>query len=177
MVASNEAIRQAISGIDTFKVDGKFSSERYEAALRAQGMSPAGFEAQLRQDLTLQQLAGAIGQSGLVARTVADRLLALQTEKRDVAEYRLSLDAYLGKVKLADDASKKFYDANAKQFETPEQAKADYVVLSMDAIAAQLPADQGFQLKRQKGVGEERILSSNADGLRVLASQIQYRDL
>jgi len=138
MVASNEAIRQAISGIDTFKVDGKFSSERYEAALRAQGMSPAGFEAQLRQDLTLQQLAGAIGQSGLVARTVADRLLALQTEKRDVAEYRLSLDAYLGKVKLADDASKKFYDANAKQFETPEQAKADYVVLSMDAIAAQL---------------------------------------
>ncbi len=138
MVASNEAIRQAISGIDTFKVDGKFSSERYEAALRAQGMSPAGFEAQLRQDLTLQHLAGAIGQSGLVARTVADRLLALQTEKRDVAEYRLSLDGYLGKVKLADDASKKFYDANAKQFETPEQAKADYVVLSMDAIAAQL---------------------------------------
>ena len=47
----------------------------------------------------------------------------------------------------------------------------------MDAIAAQLPADQGFQLKRQKGVGEERILSSNADGLRVLASQIQYRDI
>ncbi|WP_164282524.1 hypothetical protein [Stenotrophomonas maltophilia] len=47
----------------------------------------------------------------------------------------------------------------------------------MDSIAAQLPADQGFQLKRQKGIGEERILSSNADGLRVLASQIQYRDL
>ncbi|MBH1433689.1 hypothetical protein I5U42_20545 [Stenotrophomonas maltophilia] len=47
----------------------------------------------------------------------------------------------------------------------------------MDSIAAQLPADQGFQLKRQKGVGEERILSSNADGLRVLAAQIQYRDI
>ncbi|ENE1253119.1 hypothetical protein ABM187_003329 [Stenotrophomonas maltophilia] len=47
----------------------------------------------------------------------------------------------------------------------------------MDSIAAQLPAHQGFQLKRQKGVGEERILSSNADGLRVLAAQIQYRDL
>ncbi|ACF52088.1 hypothetical protein D7U98_22925 [Stenotrophomonas maltophilia] len=47
----------------------------------------------------------------------------------------------------------------------------------MDNIAAQLPADQGFQLQRQKGVGEERILSSNADGLRVLASQIQYCDI
>ena len=138
MFASNDAIRQAIGGIDAFKVDGKFSSERYEAALRAQGMTPAGFEAQLRQDLTLQQLAGAIGQSGVVSRSVADRVLALQTEKRDVLEYRLALDSYLGKVKLADDAAKKFYDENAKQFETPEQAKAEYLVLSMESIASQL---------------------------------------
>jgi hypothetical protein len=50
-------VRRTIGGIDAFKVDGKFSQERYEAALRAQGMTPAGFEAQLRQDLTLQQLA------------------------------------------------------------------------------------------------------------------------
>jgi peptidyl-prolyl cis-trans isomerase D len=84
MFASDDAVRQTIGSIDAFKVDGKFSAERYEAALRAQGMTPAGFEAQLRQDLTLQQLAGAVGQSGIVARTVSDRLLALQTEKRDV---------------------------------------------------------------------------------------------
>ena len=138
MFAGDNALRQAIGAIEAFKVDGKFSSERYEAALRAQGMSPAGFEAQLRQDLTLQQLAGAIGQSGVVSRSVADRVLALQTEKREVTEYRLNLDSYLGKVKLTDDAARKFYDENAAQFEVPEQAKAEYVVLSMDAIAAQL---------------------------------------
>lgn len=138
MFASDEAIRRTIGGIDAFKVDGRFSTERYEAALRAQGMTPAGFEAQLRQDLTLQQLAGAIGQSGLIARTVAERVLALQTEKREVMEYRLPLDAYLDKVKLADDAAKKFYDENSKQFELPEQAKVEYVVLSMETIGAQL---------------------------------------
>ena len=138
MFAGDNALRQAIGAIEAFKVDGQFSTERYEAALRAQGMSPAGFEAQLRQDLTLQQLAGAIGQSGVVSRSVADRVLAMQTEKREVLEYRLNLDSYLGKVKLADDAAKKFYDENASQFEVPEQAKAEYVVLSMDAIAAQL---------------------------------------
>ena len=47
----------------------------------------------------------------------------------------------------------------------------------IDAIAARLPAAEGFSLQRQKGIGEERILSSTADGLRVLAAQIQYRDL
>lgn len=138
MFVSDDAIRRTVGSIDAFKIDGKFSAERYESALRAQGMTPAGFEAQLRQDLTLQQLAGAIGQSGLMPRTVSDRVLAMQTEKREVMEYRLSLDSYLDKVKLADGAAKKFYDENAKQFELPEQAKAEYVVLSLETIGAQL---------------------------------------
>jgi len=138
MFTSDQAIRQTIAGIDAFKVDGKFSSERYEAVLRAQGMNPAGFEAQLRQDLTLQQLAGVIGQSGMVSRTVADQILALQMERREVMEYRLALDGYLDKVKLADGAAQKFYDENGKQFEVAEQARAEYVVLSMETIGAQL---------------------------------------
>jgi len=75
--ASDAAVRASIGAIDVFKVDGKFSNERYESALRAQGMTPTGFEAQLRQDLTLQQLAGGLGQSGLIARTVSDRLMAM----------------------------------------------------------------------------------------------------
>ena len=136
--ASDNAVRGVISSIEAFKVDGQFSAERYEAALRAQGMNPTGFEAQLRQDLTLQQLAGAIGQSGVMARTVSERVLAMQTEKRDVMEYRLALESYLDKVKLADDAAQKFYDENASKFELPEQAKAEYVVLSMETIGAQL---------------------------------------
>ncbi|WP_150428930.1 SurA N-terminal domain-containing protein [Dechloromonas sp. CZR5] len=142
MFASDDAVRQMVGSVEAFKVDGKFSVERYEAALRAQGMSPQGFEAQLRQDLTVQQLAGALGQSGLVARTVSDRLLALQTEKREIVEYRLNVDSYLDKVKLADDAAKKFYDENSNQFQTPELAKAEYVVLSMETIGAQLSVSE-----------------------------------
>ena len=138
MFAGDEAIRQTIAGIDAFKIDGKFSAERYEAALRSQGMTPAGFEAQLRQDLTLQQLAGGVAQSGIISRSVSGRVLALQTEKREVQEYRLDLGRYLDQVKLADDAARKFYDGNASQFQTPEQAQAEYVVLSMDSIGAQL---------------------------------------
>lgn len=142
MLVSDDMIRRTIASIDAFKADGQFSSERYETALRAQGMTPAGFEAKLRQDLTLQQLAGAIGQSGVIPRTVSDRVLALQTEKREVMEYRLGLDGYLDKVKLADDAAKKFYDENSKQFEVPEQAKAEYVELSMETIGAQLAVSE-----------------------------------
>lgn len=138
LFVSNDAIRNTIGSIDAFKVDGKFSVERYETALRGQGMTPTGFEAQLRQDLTLQQLAGAIGQSGITAQSVGERVLALQTEKREVMEFRFSADAYLDKVKLAEGDAKKYYDENSKQFALPEQAKAEYVVLSMETIGAQL---------------------------------------
>ena len=143
LFASDEAIRQTIGSIDAFRVDGKFSPERYEAALRGQGMTPAGFEARLRQDLTLQQLATAVSQSGITARTVSDRILAMQTETRDIQEYRLPLDTFLDKVKLADGAVKKFYDDNSRQFEMPEQAKVEFVVMSMDAIAAALAITDG----------------------------------
>ena len=138
LFTSDGAVRSTISGIDAFKVDGTFSQERYEAMLRGQGMTPAGFEARLRQDLTLQQLATAVGQSGVMARTVSDRVLAMQTEKRDIQEFRLPLDAYLDKVKLADGAVRKFYDDNSKQFEAPEQARVEFVVLSMEAVGAAL---------------------------------------
>jgi peptidyl-prolyl cis-trans isomerase D len=142
MFVSDEAIRQTILGIQAFNVDGRFSNERYEAALRAQGMTPAGFEAQLRQDLTLQQLAGSIARSTINANASVARILALQTEKRDVSEVLISLESHLDKVKLADDAARKYYDENSKQFQMPEQAVAEYVVLSMDAISDQLTVSE-----------------------------------
>lgn len=138
LVASDDAVRHAIGGIQAFQDNGKFSVERYEAALRGQGMSPAGFEAKLRQDLTMQQLAGTVAQSGITARRAIDQTIALQTEKREVAEFRLLPDQYLDKVKVGEDAIRKFYDANSKQFEIPEQAQAEYVVLSMESLGAQL---------------------------------------
>jgi peptidyl-prolyl cis-trans isomerase D len=56
-----------ISKIPALQEDGQFSMARYQAALAAQGMSQPQFEAQLRQDLTLQQLVAAIGDTAIVA--------------------------------------------------------------------------------------------------------------
>ncbi|MDR2837433.1 MAG: SurA N-terminal domain-containing protein, partial [Azonexus sp.] len=137
LVVDNEAIRQVILGIQAFQVDGQFSSARYEAALSGQNMTPAMFEAQLRQDLVVQQLINTLLRSSFTPNAVTDRILALQTEKRAISEVRLPLDDYLDKVKLADDAAKRYYDENSEQFRQPEQAIAEYVVLSLDNIGSQ----------------------------------------
>ncbi len=128
---------EIIAGMPSLKENGQFSRARYEAALRAQGMSPEQFEAQLRQDLTMQQLVGAIGDTSIMANTAADMMLRIQSEERQVAELRLMPEQFAGEVKLDADAVKKFYDENQKSFETPELVKAEYVVLSLDALLAQ----------------------------------------
>ncbi|MFO1405831.1 MAG: SurA N-terminal domain-containing protein [Azonexus sp.] len=162
MLASDAAVSRAIAAIPALQVDGKFSLERYEQAVKAQGLSMAGFEARVRQDLTLQQLAGAIGQTGILSRTLSDKVLALQAEKREVREFRLAVEDYVGKVKLEADAARKYYDANPRQFEVPEQAQAEFAVLSMDAIAAQVTVPEADAKAWYEGhkdrynAGEER---------------------
>ena len=138
LFVTDDTVRRSIAGIEAFQDNGQFSNERYEALLRSQGMSPAGFEAQVRQDLTLQQLAGTIGQTGMLSNTVGERILALQTEQREVQELLLAAGSYLGQVKLADDAARKFYDENNQQFQTPDQARVEYLVLSQESMPVEV---------------------------------------
>ncbi len=142
LVASNDALRRAILAIPSFSENGKFSQEKYESLLKMQGMTPQGFEAQLRQDITLQQVAGTVGRTSFSAPALTARTLALQTEKREVLEARLTPELYLAQVKLEDGAVRKHYESNPKLFEIPEQARAEFVILSQDAIATQItPAE------------------------------------
>jgi len=138
LVVTNESLYKTIASINSFQENGQFSKDRYERRLREEGMNPAMFEAQMRQDMLLKQLTGSIEESAFSASSIGERLAGLQTEKREVREYRFLPEKFLPDVKLQEGAAKKFYESNGKQFEIPEQAKAEFVILSMDGVAAQL---------------------------------------
>lgn len=138
LAAGDDLLREIISKIPSLQENGQFSMARYEAALRGQGTTQQQFEAQLRQDLILQQLVGAVGDSGIVSNTSADAILRIQSEERQVAELRIAPEQFANKVKIDAASVQKYYDENKKQFELPEQAKAEYVVLSLDALLAQI---------------------------------------
>jgi len=137
LVTTDEALRDVIARIPALQENGKFSMEKYESALRAQGMSQPQFEAKLRQDLTMRQLMGTVGDSAFVAQAQADTVMNLQLEERQFNEYRFPAEQFLDKVKLAADAAQKYYDENKAQFEIAEQVKAEFLILSQDAIQSQ----------------------------------------
>ncbi|MDX9706842.1 MAG: SurA N-terminal domain-containing protein [Azospira sp.] len=117
--------------------NGRFSPSLYEEAVRRQGMTVEQFEAQMRHDLTMQQLVGAIGDTGMVSAASAETLLRIQAEERQVAEVRVLPEQFADSIKLEGDAAQKFYDGNRKLFELPERVSAEYVVLSLDSLLAQ----------------------------------------
>jgi peptidyl-prolyl cis-trans isomerase D len=134
---SNEQLAGFIASVPLLQEDGKFSPQRYEQLIASQGKSKSRFETEVRHDMTIQQAIAAIGNASLSGRTTADRWLAAQLEEREVSDAVLRADAFVAQVKLAPDAVKAYYEANAKKFEVPEQLRAEYLILSRDAMGEQ----------------------------------------
>lgn len=136
--ASDNMLRDIISKIPALQENGQFSMARYEAALKAQGLTQAGFEAQMRQDITLQQLASAISDTGMVSSSVVDALLRIQSEERLVSELRIPAAQFADKVKPTDGDLQKYYDQHKAAFKVPEELRAEYIQLSLDTLLPQI---------------------------------------
>jgi peptidyl-prolyl cis-trans isomerase D len=131
-----------LSSVPQLQVDGKFSPERYDALIAAQGKSKARFETEIRHDMVIQQAIAGIGNASISGRATADRWLAAQLEEREVSEAALPADSYIAQVKLAPDAVKNYYEANKKRFEVPEQLRAEYLVLSRESLSDQIAVSE-----------------------------------
>jgi peptidyl-prolyl cis-trans isomerase D len=137
LVVSDEQLRETIAAIPAFQADGQFSRANYEVLLRAQNMTPQMFEARLRHDMALAQLRRSISETGIASRSVTERLALLQEQRREVQESLVAAQPFLAQVKPSEAQLKAYYDANPAEFRIPERVRAEYVVLSADALGRQ----------------------------------------
>ncbi|HEY0846087.1 MAG TPA: peptidylprolyl isomerase, partial [Noviherbaspirillum sp.] len=136
---SDQTLQQTILSIEGMTgPDGKFDVERYKSLLAAQGMTPSMYEARLRQELILQQVNEGVQSTAFAPKTVASRLSELNDQEREVQEMLFKASDFVSQVKVTDEMLTDYYEKNGRQFEIPEQVKAEYVVLTNDAIAAQI---------------------------------------
>ncbi len=142
LAVTDDMLVELIHSVPAFQSEGRFSKAQYELALRSQNppMSSAQFESRLRYDMILQQLTRAVGESAIAPRTVAERLTALEGQKREISEARIAGQQFVGQAEVDDAKVKAYYDANPAEFRTPERVRAEYVMLSADALARLEPA-------------------------------------
>ena len=181
-----DRLREVISNIPAFQQDGKFSYDRYKAVLAARGQSEASFEQALRNDLRKQAVVQAVVESAIVPKQVVARIERILLEQREVRELRFPADQFASKVAISDAQIAEYYQSNRSQFETPENVRVEYVVLSPDTIAGNLKiTDEAIstyydQNKARYGTEEQRRAShiliapegSDKAGARKKAEQI-----
>jgi peptidyl-prolyl cis-trans isomerase D len=116
------------------KPDGTLDMERYQQLVGAQGMTPAMFEARVRDSLVTRQVLSGIGGSGLKSAAVSDLSLNAFFERREVQLARFNTASYAAKVTVSDAQLEQYYKDHPTEFQAPEQAGIEYVVLDMGSV-------------------------------------------
>lgn len=114
--------------------DGKLDVARYRQVLAQRGMSPEMFENSVRAELATRQVLGGVGQSTFTPPAQAGVALGSYFERREVQVARFNTVDYRGKVEPTDAEMQAFYKDNPQQFQAPEQANVEFVVLDLSSL-------------------------------------------
>ena len=126
---------QQIPGIAALRrPDGTLDMDQYRQLAATQGLTPDGFEARVRSDLSARQVESGLVATSLSASAVADVALNAFFEKREVQVARFNSTDFAARVTPTDAEIEAYYEANKAQFQAPEQASIEYVVLDLDAV-------------------------------------------
>lgn len=108
--------------------------------LAAQGLSSDEFARRLRQDLSVNQVLLGVSGTGIVSNGAADQTLDAFFQQREVVLQRFDAAGYAARVQPTDADLEAYYKdpAHAAQFQAPEQASIEYVVLDLDAMGQQV---------------------------------------
>jgi peptidyl-prolyl cis-trans isomerase D len=116
------------------KPDGSLDMDRYTQLLANQGLTPAGFEARVRSDLSVRQVEAAINASALASAAQAGLALNPFFERREAQIVRFLPKDYAAKVTLSDADLETFYQANQALFKEAESADVEYLVLDLESV-------------------------------------------
>jgi peptidyl-prolyl cis-trans isomerase D len=131
-------LQAVIAGQPEFQENGAFSLQRYQSLLRTAGMTETLYQERMRTELALSQVQAAFTAGTIVPSSVVDRVVRVLDQQREASQLVVSPDAFLRQVTIEPGAVQKFYEANRREFEIPEQVRVEYLVLSQAALAAQL---------------------------------------
>ena len=114
--------------------DGSLDMERYRQLVASQGLTPEGFEARVRRDLSVRQVEAGVLATAFVPATVADVSLGAFFEKREAQIANFPASDFSTKVAPTDADIDAYYKGHATRFQAPESVNIEYLVLDLEAV-------------------------------------------
>lgn len=139
---TDEQVAQVIGQIEAFQDGGKFDKTRYQSVLANQNMSPAMFEAKVRDELATQQLHDGFALNGYSSNAITQKIIGLNEQQRTISQAIIDFPSFLSVAHVDDAGIKKFYDDNQKEFQIPEQAKVEFVHFAQADLAAKIAVSE-----------------------------------
>lgn len=136
VVVPEQAVVQAVRGLPAFKgEDGSFDRARFDAVLRNNNMTEAGFLDLMRGDMARQQLMDAVTAGAIVPNVEATPIYTSEFEKRsaDIATFPFSA---VPEPPMPDEpTARRWYDNHPDLYATPEYRRVKVIVLSPSTLA------------------------------------------
>ena len=123
------------------RADGTLDVEAYNQLVGRQGLTPAMYEARLRDDLSRRQVVAGVVGTGFALPAQANLALDAYFQQREVRVQRFAATDFAAQVKPTDAEIEAFYKDNSAQFQAPEQADVQYVVLDAAALEKNVVLD------------------------------------
>lgn len=140
IVASDARLASALKEIPAIaalkRPDGSLDADAYRALVGAQGLTPEGFEANVRHDLSISQVLGGVLQSSFSTEGQFKLAMDALYQRREIQVARFNAQDFAGKVAPSDADLQAFYQSRAANFQQPEEATVEYLVLDLDAVRA-----------------------------------------
>lgn len=138
LVTSDAALARTLERIPAIaslrKSDGSLDADGYRALLAAQGMTPEGYEASLRRDMSLGQVVGNVMNTSLATPVVASAAMDAFLQRREIQVAQFMAKDFAAQVVVKEGDLNAYYQAHAAQFQQSEQAKIEYVVLDLKTV-------------------------------------------
>jgi peptidyl-prolyl cis-trans isomerase D len=133
---SDERLTAAIRARSEFQVGGEFSLDVYRASLLNLGLTPAGFEALQREQLSLLELQGGIMNSGFYTAEEYLRYVELYKQRREIAYALFAVDDFLDQATVDDATILAQYEANKALYYSEESVDLEYIEIQGIELAA-----------------------------------------
>ncbi len=137
-----QQLAERIQMIEAFQVAGSFNADVYQQALAYQGLTPAQFEASLREDLVTQNLITALTNSGQALPGEIASLAALENQTRSVDYVFVNATPYRETFDVSDAQIETYYADHEQQFMRPDQVSIEYLDLNPHQALADIEPDE-----------------------------------
>ena len=102
------------------KPDGSLDAEAYKALVGSQGMTPEGFEANLRRELALNQVLGSVSSTSFTTAAQLQQAMDALYQRREIQVARFDASAFVGKVQPTEAELKAFCAKNLTNYKRPK---------------------------------------------------------